>query len=159
LAGEEAAVPGQQGAWRDQPAATHRRWQQPGQGCQDRPVGPVRLRQGDLAPEHHHLVAQHHDLRVLGGLVAAQHDQPAEDPDHDQVQETDRHEPRSCPNSPIRANRRSPPLQRVLERYSVYDEPTGWYRYTKAYVKHVVKKCSTPEGFEEATGMKPRPIA
>jgi hypothetical protein len=43
--------------------------------------------------------------------------------------------------------------------WCVYDEPTGWYRYTKAYVKHVVKKCGTPEGFEEATGMKPRPKA
>lgn len=42
--------------------------------------------------------------------------------------------------------------------WCVYDEPTGWYRYTKAYVKHLAKKCSTPEGFEEATGMKPRQI-
>jgi hypothetical protein len=40
---------------------------------------------------------------------------------------------------------------------SVYDELTGWYRYTKAYVKHVIKKRAL-EGFEEATGMKPRPI-
>lgn len=40
----------------------------------------------------------------------------------------------------------------------VYDEPTGWYRYTKAYVKYLVRKCSTPEGFEQATGMKPRPV-
>lgn len=41
--------------------------------------------------------------------------------------------------------------------WCVYDEPTAWYRYTRAYVKHLIKKCSTPEGFEEVTGMKPRP--
>lgn len=40
--------------------------------------------------------------------------------------------------------------------WCVYDEPTGSYRYTRAYVKHLVKKCSTPEGFEEVTGRKPK---
>jgi hypothetical protein len=28
-----------------------------------------------------------------------------------------------------------------------YDEPTGSYRYTRAFVKHLVKKCGTPGGF------------
>lgn len=37
-----------------------------------------------------------------------------------------------------------------------YDEPTKSYRYTKAYVKHLIKKCSTAEGFAEATGMPAR---
>lgn len=37
-----------------------------------------------------------------------------------------------------------------------YDEPTKSYRYTRAYVKHVIKKCSTAEGFEALTGMVPR---
>lgn len=37
-----------------------------------------------------------------------------------------------------------------------YDEPTESYRYTTAYVNHLIKKCSTPEGFEEITGMAPR---
>lgn len=37
-----------------------------------------------------------------------------------------------------------------------YDEPTGSYRYTKAYVKHLIKKCSTAEGFKEITGRPPR---
>lgn len=37
-----------------------------------------------------------------------------------------------------------------------YDEPTKSYRYTKAYVQHLVKKCSTQAGFEQVTGMKAR---
>jgi hypothetical protein len=38
-----------------------------------------------------------------------------------------------------------------------YDEPTRSYRFTRAFVKHLIKKCSTPEGFLEVTGMDPRP--
>lgn len=37
-----------------------------------------------------------------------------------------------------------------------YDEPTKSYRYTRAYVTHLIKKCSTVAGFEDATGMPPR---
>ena len=54
--------------------------------------GPVGLGPCDLTAEHHDLVTQRHDLRVLKGLAAAQHDQPAERPDHDQVQETHRYD-------------------------------------------------------------------
>lgn len=43
--------------------------------------------------------------------------------------------------------------------WSVYDEPTGQYRYTRAFVKHLIKRCATPEGFKEVTGMDPRPMA
>src|SRR6266516_7276372 len=43
------------------------------------PAGPVRCGPGHLAAEHHHLLAQHQDLRVLGRLTAAQQDQPAKD--------------------------------------------------------------------------------
>ena len=49
LAGDQTAVPCQQGSRRDQPAATQRGGQQPGQGRQDRAVGPVRPGPGDLA--------------------------------------------------------------------------------------------------------------
>jgi hypothetical protein len=59
-----------------------------------------------LAAQHHHFVTQDHDLRVLGRLATAQQDQPAEHPDHDQIQQTDRHEARSCPNPSTTPNRR-----------------------------------------------------
>jgi hypothetical protein len=118
---DQTAVPGQQRARGDQPMrtqhhlSTHR--QQPGQPCQDGPVGPVHLRAGDLTPQHRHLMTDHHDLRVLRRLATRQQHQPSEDPDHDQIQETKRHEPGSCPNPTIHPNRRSTPLRRDLERY------------------------------------------
>jgi hypothetical protein len=80
------AVPGQQRARSDEPVGTQHGWQQPGQRCQDRPVGPVRLRAGDLSPQHRDLMTEHHDLRILRRLAAAQQHQPAKDPDHDQVE-------------------------------------------------------------------------
>ena len=47
-------------------------WQQPGQRRQDRPVSPVRLRPGDLTPQHHDLVTERHDFRILRRLASAQ---------------------------------------------------------------------------------------
>lgn len=38
-----------------------------------------------------------------------------------------------------------------------YDEPTKSYRYTRAFVKHLVKKCATENGFTELTGRHPKP--
>jgi hypothetical protein len=45
---------------------------------------------------------------------------------------------------------------RTNSDFCEYDEPTKSYRYTKAYVNYLIKKCGTAEGFEEATGMTPR---
>jgi hypothetical protein len=59
-------------------------------------TGQVRLGPGDLTAEHRDLMTEHHDLRVLGRLAAAEQHQPAEDPDHDQVEQTKGHKPRSC---------------------------------------------------------------
>lgn len=36
-----------------------------------------------------------------------------------------------------------------------YDEPTQSYRYTRAYVKHLIKRCGTPQGFRQVTGFDP----
>jgi len=127
---EKMAVPGQPGSRRDEPTGTQQTGPQPGYRCQDRAVGPVRLRPGNLAPEHHHFVTEHDDLRVLGRLATAQQDQPHEDPGHDQVQQTDRHKPRSCRNSLNLPNHSSRALRRVLERYT----PGG-----RAFVKTCTK--------------------
>ncbi len=37
-----------------------------------------------------------------------------------------------------------------------YDEPTKSYRYTKAFVQHLIRRCGTAEGFEATTGMPAR---
>ncbi|MEV4837589.1 hypothetical protein AB0K05_23920 [Nonomuraea sp. NPDC049486] len=53
-------------------------------GSLDRP-SPVP--HDDLTPQYRHLMPEHHDLGVQGRLASAQEDQPAEYPDHDQIQE------------------------------------------------------------------------
>lgn len=40
--------------------------------------------------------------------------------------------------------------------YCEYDEPTKSYRYTRAYVKYLTKRCKTEDGFLSITGMNPR---
>jgi hypothetical protein len=62
--------------------------QVPGQGGEDSTVSPVRSRARDLPP-------QHEDLRVLGGVTTRQEHQPAEHPDHEQVDEANEHERRA----------------------------------------------------------------
>ena len=47
--------------------------------------------------------------------------------------------------------------ERTHPDWCEYDEPTNSYRYTRAYVKHLIKKCSTLEGFKTITGIEPRP--
>ena len=49
-----------------------------------------------------------------------------------------------------------PNPDRTNSDFCEYDEPTKSYRYTRAYVSHLIKKCSTAEGFEAVTGMTPR---
>src|SRR5436190_22372000 len=62
-------------------------------------------------------MTEHDDLRILRRLAAAQQDQPAKDPDRDQIQQTNRHEPRSCPSPLTRPNGSSEGVHRVLKRY------------------------------------------
>ncbi|SEC27922.1 Protein of unknown function [Arthrobacter woluwensis] len=45
---------------------------------------------------------------------------------------------------------------RTNSDFCEYDEPTKSYRYTRAYVNHLIKKCSTREGFIDFTGMEPQ---
>lgn len=44
---------------------------------------------------------------------------------------------------------------RTDERYCVYDSLNGNYGYTAAYVKHLIKRCTTADGFREVTGYYP----
>ena len=117
LALNQAAVPGQQRTRRDQAMAAQPGGQQPGQCGQDRPVGPVEPRPGDLAAQDGEFMAEDQDLGILRRLAAAEQLQPAKDLGDGEVQESDRHRPRSCPIRVSGPNRRSRPPRRVLERY------------------------------------------
>jgi hypothetical protein len=100
------------------PAGAQHGWQQPGQCRQDGAVGPVRLAPGDLTAEHRDFVMENYDLDVPGSMAAAQQHQPAEDPDHDQVEQAKGRKPRSCRNQLIGPNTSSQHPRRVLKRYT-----------------------------------------
>jgi hypothetical protein len=62
LAGDQAAVPPQDGAGGNQPVYPQPCWQEPDQRSEDRAVGPVEpgprigaAQHGDLVPQHEHL--------------------------------------------------------------------------------------------------------
>jgi hypothetical protein len=57
-------------------------------------VGPVRFRAGDLAAQDCDLMPQYQDLYVLGGVAAGKQHHPAEQPDHEQVEEANEHDRR-----------------------------------------------------------------
>jgi hypothetical protein len=69
--------------------------QHPGQGGEHGTVSPARLRARDLPPQDRDLVPRHENLRVLGYVTARQQRQPAEHPDHEQVDEANEHERRA----------------------------------------------------------------
>ena len=56
----------------------------------------------------------------------------------------------------VRPPHGDPNSDRTNSDFCEYDEPTKSYRHTGAYVSHLIKKCSTEEGFEAVTGMSPR---
>lgn len=88
-------MPSQQSAWCHDPVQSQARGQQPRQGGEDGAVSPVRPRARDPPPQYRDLMAKHEDLRVLGGITAGQEHQPAEHPDHEQVDEANEHERRA----------------------------------------------------------------
>jgi hypothetical protein len=50
-------------------------------------VSPVRSRASDLRPQHRDLMPQHQDRRIPRGITTRQEHQPAENPNHEQVDE------------------------------------------------------------------------
>ena len=90
-------MPAQQRVRRHQPAHPQRSREQPGQGSDHRPVGPVQLRFGVLPPQHRHLLAQHQQLGVLRCRRTRQQRHPAGQADEDQVEHPYGHKPAILP--------------------------------------------------------------
>jgi len=67
VAGDQAAVPPQDGTGRDQPVHPQLCWQQPDQRGEDRSVGPVEPGPRIGTAQHRDLVSQYEQLGVLGG--------------------------------------------------------------------------------------------
>jgi hypothetical protein len=59
----------------------------------------------------------------------------------------------------IRPLRGDPHPERTDEKYCLYVELTDSYGYTEAWVKWLIRRCRTAEGFEAVTGRKPTPKA
>lgn len=54
--------------------------------------GPVRLGAGDLTAQDRDLMPQYHDLRIFGDAAAGEQRQPAEQPEHEQINQAEEHE-------------------------------------------------------------------
>jgi hypothetical protein len=80
----------------DDPLRPQLAGQQPRQRGQHRTIRPRQPRPADLAAQHGHLMPQYDDLDVLRGVGSGQQRQPAQHPQHAQVQHPHSHNPRSC---------------------------------------------------------------
>ena len=89
--GDQAAVPPQDGAGGDQPVHPQPPRQEPDQRGEDRPVGPVQPGPRTGAAQHGDLMPQHEQLGVLGGRRPAKQDQPAAEPDEDEIKQAQGH--------------------------------------------------------------------
>jgi hypothetical protein len=97
LSAVQAAVPPQDGAGGDQLVHPRPSGQETDLRGEDRPVGPVKPGPGIGTAQHGNLVPQHEQFRVLGGGRAAEQDQPAAEPDEDEVEQSGGHGRSSCP--------------------------------------------------------------
>ena len=66
--------------------------QQPRQRGDHGAVGPNRSRAADLTAQDRDLVPQYQDLHVLRGIAPREGHKPAEQPDHEQIDEAKEHE-------------------------------------------------------------------
>jgi hypothetical protein len=89
--GDQAAMPPQDGAGRDQPVRPQGPGQVPDQRGEHRAVGPVHAGPWLGPPQHRDLMAQDEQPGVLGCWGSAQKDEPCGDPGEDQVQQAHRH--------------------------------------------------------------------
>ena len=91
LAGDQAAVPAQDGAGGDQPVRPQPCRQEPGQRGEHRPVGPVQPGPRMGPAQHGDLMPQHQELGVLGGRRPGEQDQPAAEPDQNEIEQAEGH--------------------------------------------------------------------
>ena len=85
-------MPGEQGAGRHDPVQPKASGQQPRQGGDYGPVGPVRFRAGDLAAQDRDLMPQHQYLRLFRRVATGEQYKPGEQAGHGEVNEAEEHE-------------------------------------------------------------------
>jgi hypothetical protein len=90
-------VPAQQRIRRHQPAHPQRSREQPRQGGERRPVGPVQLGPGVLPAQHGYLLAEHQQFGVLRRRRTCQQRHPPGQADEHQIQHPYHHKPAILP--------------------------------------------------------------
>jgi hypothetical protein len=90
--GGQPAMPPQQRRRRDQPMPPHRLGKVPGQGGEDRPVGPIQAWLGVGTSQDRLLVTQDQDLHVLVRIGSGQQRQPLGQSAEHQVDQAYRHD-------------------------------------------------------------------
>ena len=88
---DQAAMPPQDGAGRDQTVHPQPPRQEPDQRGEDCAVGPVQPGPRMGAAQHGDLVPQHEQLGILRGRCPTEQDQPAAQPDEDDVEQAEGH--------------------------------------------------------------------
>jgi hypothetical protein len=94
---DQATVPGQQRARRDDAMLPQLAGKPADEGGQHGPVRPGQTWPGNLATQHRDLMAQHHQLSDHRGLATRHLRQPAEYPNRSQVQQPNNHGPDPAP--------------------------------------------------------------
>jgi hypothetical protein len=94
---DQATVPGQQRARRDDAMLPQLAGKPADEGGQHGPVRPGQTWPGNLATQHRDLMAQHHQLSDHRGLATRHLRQPAEYPNRSQVQQANNHGPDPAP--------------------------------------------------------------
>jgi hypothetical protein len=80
---DQLPVPAQQRLWGHEEALPASPWQAASRGGEKHPVGTSKARPVDLSPKDIHLVSEHDNLEILGGLALAIPDeQPEQRPNH-----------------------------------------------------------------------------
>jgi hypothetical protein len=113
-------VPPQDRGRGDDPMQSASRGQQPGQCRKHRPIRPRQARSVHLTAQHGDLVAQHEDFRVFRLCAAGQQPEPGQDLPEDQIQQSYRHDRRSCPTTTVP---RYPQLTAVDGQFGTHPHP------------------------------------
>jgi hypothetical protein len=96
--GDQAMMPAQDCARCDHAMPPQHLRQPADERGEDRSIRPVHTRPWIRSPQDGNVVAQYQELDVLGRRRAAEQQQQVQQPQKDQVKQTQRHEPRSCPD-------------------------------------------------------------
>jgi hypothetical protein len=96
LLSDQATMPAQDRARRNQAMPPQHLRQPADEGREDRAIRPIQARLRIGSAQHGNFVAQHQQLDVLGHRRATKQHQQVQQPDEDKVEQTQRHGARSC---------------------------------------------------------------